>query len=83
MLRAAQLDPLTFRGDHELSAVGAEFAALYPPGVRGFALAGEQRLDDPEEIALIIRAFEALRDAGVTGDPGVALIQRVAAELRR
>jgi hypothetical protein len=47
------------------------------------SLAGEQRLDDPEEIAPIIRAFEVLRDAGVTGDPVVALIQRVAAELRR
>ncbi len=47
------------------------------------SLAGEQRLDDPEEIAPIIRAFEVLRDAGVTGDQVVALIQRVAAELRR
>ncbi|MGB9279201.1 MAG: helix-turn-helix transcriptional regulator [Pseudonocardiaceae bacterium] len=47
------------------------------------SLAGEQRLDDPEEIAPIIRAFEVLRDAGVTGGQALALIQRVAAELRR
>ena len=47
------------------------------------SLAEEQRLDDPEEIAPIIRAFEVLRDAGVTGGQILALIQRVAAELRR
>ncbi len=47
------------------------------------SLAGEQRLDDPEEIAPIIRAFEVLRGAAVTGRQVVALIQRVAAELRR
>jgi hypothetical protein len=47
------------------------------------SLAGEQRLDDPEEIAPIIRAFEALRDAAATGDQSLTLIQRVAVELRR
>ena len=47
------------------------------------SLVGEQRLDDPEEIAPIIRAFDVLRDAGVTGGQALALIQRVAAELRR
>jgi hypothetical protein len=47
------------------------------------SLAGEQRLDDPEEIAPIIRAFEVLRGAAVTGRQVVALIQRAAAELRR
>ncbi|HEY6421827.1 MAG TPA: helix-turn-helix transcriptional regulator [Pseudonocardiaceae bacterium] len=45
------------------------------------SLAGEQRLDDPEEIAPIIRAFEALRDAAVT-EGAAALIRHVAAELR-
>ena len=31
------------------------------------SLVGEQRLDDPEEIAPIVRAFDALRDAAVDG----------------
>ncbi len=47
------------------------------------SLAGEQRLDDPEEIAPIIRAFEVLRGAAATGDQVAALIRRVAAEMRR
>lgn len=46
------------------------------------SLAGEQRLDDPVQIAPIIRAFEALREAAVTGRQVVALIQRATAELR-
>lgn len=46
------------------------------------SLAGEQRLDDPGEIAPIIRAFEVLRGAAVTGSQAAALIQRVAAGLR-
>lgn len=46
------------------------------------SLAGEQRLDDPEDIAPIIRAFEALRRAATSGDQTTALIQRVATELR-
>ncbi|MGH3694021.1 MAG: DUF5753 domain-containing protein [Pseudonocardiaceae bacterium] len=46
------------------------------------SLAGEQRLDDPEEIAPIVRAFEAFRTAAATGRQAVALIQRVTAELR-
>ncbi len=46
------------------------------------SLAGEQRLDDPEAIAPILRAFEVLRGAAVSGSKVVALIQRVAAELR-
>lgn len=41
------------------------------------SLAGEQRLDDPEDIAPIIRAFEALRSAATSGDQVIALIQRV------
>ncbi|MGH3899739.1 MAG: DUF5753 domain-containing protein [Pseudonocardiaceae bacterium] len=46
------------------------------------SLAGEQRLDDPEDIAPIIRAFDALRSAAMSGDQVIALIQRVASELR-
>lgn len=46
------------------------------------SLAGEQRLDDPEEIAPIIRAFEALRGAAETGRQAVVLIQRIAATLK-
>ncbi|MGH3538902.1 MAG: hypothetical protein ACRDQI_11080 [Pseudonocardiaceae bacterium] len=46
------------------------------------SLVGEQRLHDPEEIAPIIRVFEALRDACATGGQVVDLIQRVAAEMR-
>lgn len=45
------------------------------------SLAGEQRLDNPDDITPIIRAFEALRSAATSGDQTVALIQRVAAEL--
>jgi hypothetical protein len=47
------------------------------------SLAGEQRLDDPEEIAPIIRAFKVLRGAAVSGGQVVTLIPRAAAELRR
>ncbi len=46
------------------------------------SLAGEQRLDDPEEIAPILRAFKVLRGAAATAGQTTALIQRVAAELR-
>ncbi|MGH3527544.1 MAG: hypothetical protein ACRDQ6_09575 [Pseudonocardiaceae bacterium] len=67
----------------ELRAQRVGFRLLDDEFVFVESLAGEQRLDDPEEIAPIIRAFEVLRDAGVTGDQVVALIQRVAAELRR
>lgn len=45
------------------------------------SLAGEQRLNDPDDIAPIIQAFEALRGAATSGDQAVALIQRIAAEL--
>ena len=45
-------------------------------------LTGEQRLDDPDEVAVYVKAFEALRDAALTGQDAVVLIQRVAAELR-
>ncbi|HEY6424058.1 MAG TPA: Scr1 family TA system antitoxin-like transcriptional regulator [Pseudonocardiaceae bacterium] len=43
---------------------------------------GEQRLDDPGEVAAYTRMFELLRDAATTGPDAVALVQRVAAELR-
>ncbi|MGH3885038.1 MAG: helix-turn-helix domain-containing protein [Pseudonocardiaceae bacterium] len=46
------------------------------------SLAGEQRLDDPEDIAPIIRAFDALRSAAMSGVQVIAMIQRVASELR-
>jgi transcriptional regulator with XRE-family HTH domain len=46
------------------------------------SLAGEQRLDDPEDIAPIIRAFEALRSSARSADQARAVIQRVASELR-
>lgn len=45
------------------------------------SLAGEQRLDDLEDIAPIIRAFEALRGAATSGDQLIAMIQRIASEL--
>lgn len=46
------------------------------------SLAGEQRLEDPEEIAPVIDAFDVLRGAARTGDQAMALIRRVTAELR-
>lgn len=45
-------------------------------------LTGEQRLDDPEEVAVYVKAFELLREAALTGPDAVELIQRVAAQLR-
>ncbi|MGH4008771.1 MAG: helix-turn-helix domain-containing protein [Pseudonocardiaceae bacterium] len=45
------------------------------------SLAGEQRLDDPEEIAPIIRAFEVLRTTAATGTQTTTLIQHIATEL--
>jgi Domain of unknown function (DUF5753) len=45
------------------------------------SLAGEQRLDGLS-ITPILRAFDVLRAASLTGPDAVALIQRVAAELR-
>lgn len=45
------------------------------------SLAGEQLLDG-EQITAILLAFEAVRSTAVSGPDAVALIQRVAAELR-
>lgn len=45
-------------------------------------MTGEQRIDEPDEVAVYVTAFELLRDASVTGQDAIALIQRVAGELR-
>ncbi|MGH3787972.1 MAG: helix-turn-helix domain-containing protein [Pseudonocardiaceae bacterium] len=45
-------------------------------------LTAEQRLSEPDEVAVYVRAFGLLREAAATGPDAVALIQRVAAELR-
>ena len=45
-------------------------------------MTGEQRLDQPDEVAVYVMAFELLRNAAATGPAAVALIQRVAAGLR-
>ena len=45
-------------------------------------MTGEQRLDQPDEVAVYVKAFELLRNAAATGPDAVALIQRVAAGLR-
>lgn len=45
-------------------------------------MTGEQRLDEPDEVAVYVMAFELLRNAAATGPEAVALIQRVAAGLR-
>jgi Domain of unknown function (DUF5753) len=45
-------------------------------------LTAEQRLSEPDEVAVYVKAFQLLREAAVTGQDAVALIQRVAAELR-
>lgn len=46
------------------------------------SLTGEQRTDDPEQVAVYVKAFGALRDAAMTGPDAVALIQRIASGLR-
>lgn len=45
------------------------------------SLAGEQRIDDPDEVVSFVAAFNALREASAIGVDAVALIRRVAAEL--
>ncbi len=45
-------------------------------------LTDEHRIEDPEQIAAHVKAFDLLRDAAATGEDAVALIQRVAAGLR-
>jgi transcriptional regulator with XRE-family HTH domain len=46
------------------------------------SLSGEQSLEDPDDVAVYMKAFDLLRDAAVSGQEAVALIQRVAAQLR-
>ncbi len=45
-------------------------------------MTGEQRLDEPDEVAVYVKAFDLLRAAAITGPDAVALVQRVAADLR-
>ncbi len=45
-------------------------------------MTGEQRLDEPDEVAVYVTAFDLLRDAAATGPDAVALIHDVAAQLR-
>lgn len=45
-------------------------------------LTGEQRLDDPDEVDIYIKAFDQLRAASVTGPEAIALIRHVIDELR-
>jgi hypothetical protein len=45
-------------------------------------LTGEQRVDNPEEVAAHVEAFELALRAAATGQDAVALIQRAAARLR-
>ena len=40
------------------------------------ALTAEQRLAEPDDVAVYVRAFDLLRAAAVTGQDAVALIQR-------
>lgn len=44
-------------------------------------LTGVQQLDEPDEVAVYVQAFERLRDAAATGPLGIALIRRLMAEL--
>lgn len=46
------------------------------------SLTGEQRTDDPEQVAVYVKAFDLLRKAAATGPDAVTLIQGVAAALR-
>lgn len=45
-------------------------------------LTGEQRLDDPDEVGVYVKAFDRLHEAAAIGEGAVELIQRVAAKLR-
>lgn len=45
-------------------------------------LTGEQRLDDPDEVTIYIKAFDQLRAASATGPQAVTLIRRVIKGLR-
>lgn len=45
-------------------------------------ITGEQRIDEPGEVAVYVKAFAELRQAAVRGDEAVALTQQIAAEIR-
>lgn len=45
-------------------------------------MTGEQRLDDPEEVALYVHFLDQLQDAAATGPDATTLIRRVLTELR-
>jgi transcriptional regulator with XRE-family HTH domain len=45
-------------------------------------LTGEQQLYEPDEVTVYVKAFRLLRAAAATGSEAVALVRRVAAELR-
>jgi hypothetical protein len=47
------------------------------------SLAGEQSINDPDEVDSFVSAFNALRGACVTDTDAVAVIRDVAGELRR
>ncbi len=44
-------------------------------------MTGEHLIDDPEEVAVYLKALDALHEAALFGDDAVALIKRVIAEL--
>jgi hypothetical protein len=45
-------------------------------------MTGEQQIDDPGQVAVYRKAFQLLRAASLAGPDVVALVQRVAGELR-
>ena len=46
-------------------------------------LTGEQRLDDPDEVAIYLKAFDQLRVVAATGSDAIALIRRAMVHLDR
>ncbi len=89
----AQLDRLVTMTDLpgvEIGIIPDSTPVLPVPGftiydttaVTSETLTGEQRLDEPDEVAEYHRFFNHVRDAAATGPDAVALIQQVASELR-
>ena len=60
----------------------ANFAVYDNDFVLFETLTGEQRLDDQDEVAIYIKAFDQLRDASTTGQGALDLIRHVIDELR-
>lgn len=57
--------------------------AVYDNGfVLAETLTGEQRLDDPDEVGIYLKAFDQLRDVAITGSAAIALIRHIIGELR-